>query len=495
MKIIYIDIDSLRADHLGCYGYLRDASPEIDRLALESIRFDNVYVSDAPCLPSRTALWSGRFGYRTGVVGHGGSAAQPRIEGPDRGFQDRFHSDGWMTALRKAGHHTVTISSFGERHSAWHWYAGYNEVINPGLMGDDRADQVVPLALDWIGRNANRLDNWFLHVNLWDPHTPYRTPLEFGDHFPGAPLPAWLTDDVIARQRESYGPMSAREPNWFSELDLTSEFPRHPNVIENAADVRRWYDGYDTGVRYADFWVGKLLEALKREGVYEDALIFVSADHGENLGELNVWGDHQTADQFTCRVPLIVRLPYSEGAGRVDSSLHYHFDWGATLIELAGGTVPASWHGRSFASAMATQNGPGRNHLVTSQGAWSCQRGVRFRDGGRDFICLFTYHDGLKNFDPIMLFDLTSDPHEQNNIRDLRFDLVSRARKLLAEWQKGIADGRETNLDPLTTVMVEGGPFHCRGELADYLARLRQTERQTHADSLESRHLKKIASC
>ena len=110
MKILYIDIDSLRPDHLGCYGYHRDTSPTIDRLAANGIRFDNVYASDAPCLPSRTALFSGRTGFRTGVVGHGGTSAQPYIEGPSRGFHDLFGVTGWMNALRQAGHYTATIS-------------------------------------------------------------------------------------------------------------------------------------------------------------------------------------------------------------------------------------------------------------------------------------------------------------------------------------------------------------------------------------------------
>ena len=87
MRILYIDIDSLRPDHLGCYGYHRDTSPAIDRLAAEGVRFENVYVSDAPCLPSRTALWSGRFGFRTGVVNHAGTAAQPFVV-PDRSWTD-----------------------------------------------------------------------------------------------------------------------------------------------------------------------------------------------------------------------------------------------------------------------------------------------------------------------------------------------------------------------------------------------------------------------
>ena len=86
MRVVYIDIDSLRPDHLGCYGYGRNTSPTIDQLAARGVRFDQVYITDAPCLPSRTALWSGRAGFHTGVVGHGGTAAQPVVDGPSRGF-------------------------------------------------------------------------------------------------------------------------------------------------------------------------------------------------------------------------------------------------------------------------------------------------------------------------------------------------------------------------------------------------------------------------
>ena len=81
MRILYIDIDSQRPDHLGCYGYHRDTSPNIDRIAREGVRYDNYYVSDAPCLPSRTALWSGRHGIHTGVINHGGVASEIKLMG------------------------------------------------------------------------------------------------------------------------------------------------------------------------------------------------------------------------------------------------------------------------------------------------------------------------------------------------------------------------------------------------------------------------------
>src|SRR5690348_17221940 len=100
MRVLYIDIDSLRPDHLSCYGYHRNTSPNIDALAHRAVRFERCYITDAPCLPSRTALWGGRAGYRTGVVGHGGTTAAPFVEGPTRGFRDRFGTTGWMAALR-----------------------------------------------------------------------------------------------------------------------------------------------------------------------------------------------------------------------------------------------------------------------------------------------------------------------------------------------------------------------------------------------------------
>ena len=191
MRILYLDLDTLRPDHLGCYGYHRNTSPNLDRVAAQGIRFDNYYCSDAPCLPSRTALFSGRFGIHTGVVGHGGTNADIRPEGAPRGFKDALVFDSLPGFLRSQGFKTVSISPFGERHSAWHFYAGFSEMHNTGKGGLESAEEVTPTALKWIEANAED-DNWYLHINYWDPHTPYRAPKEFGNPFADDPLPEWL---------------------------------------------------------------------------------------------------------------------------------------------------------------------------------------------------------------------------------------------------------------------------------------------------------------
>lgn len=487
MRILYIDIDTLRPDHLGCYGYHRNTSPNLDALAQQGVRFENCYATDVPCMPSRTALWSGRFGFHTGAVNHGGTAGDPFIEGPVRGFRDQFDATSWMSALRRAGFRTVTVSPFGERHGAWHWYAGYNEIYNPGKGGMEIADDVTPLVLDWIQRNAQE-DNWFLHVNYWDPHTPYRTPEGFGNPFEDDPLPEWLTEEVRQWGWNGFGPHSPQEPYGWGPETFYRRYPRIPAQLDSMEAVRQWIDGYDVGIRYADEHVGRLLNALADAGVLDDTIIVVSSDHGENQGELNVWGDHQTADQFTCRVPLIVRWPRITDSPRVDRTLHYHFDWAATLVELAGGQMSGNWDAQPFTAAFQAGDEEGRPYLVISQNAWSCQRGVRFEDAGTAYLCLRTYHDGYKMVEPVMLFNLTDDPHEQWDLAAERPDLVDRAMGMLTDWHAEMIITSQHNVDPMMTVLREGGAFHTRGMLPTYLARLRATGRAHHADLLAARH-------
>ena len=165
MRILFLDLDTLRPDHLGCYGYHRNTSPNIDSIANEGVRFTNYHCSDAPCLPSRAALMSGMFGIHTGVVGHGGTAADMRLEGESRGFKDQMESTSLPAIFRQAGMRTISISPFGERHSAWWFYAGFNEIYNTGGSGGESAEEITPTALDWIERNADQ-DNWFLHINV-----------------------------------------------------------------------------------------------------------------------------------------------------------------------------------------------------------------------------------------------------------------------------------------------------------------------------------------
>lgn len=481
MRVLILDIDTLRPDHLGCYGYHRNTSPNIDRIAAEGVRFDNYYCSDAPCLPSRAALVTGQFGIRSGIVGHGGTAAALRIEGRNRGFRSSLDQASLWAIFRRAGLRTVSISPFAERHSAWWFNAGFLETINTGKGGLESAEEITPAVMDWLGRNASA-DNWLLHVNYWDPHTPYRAPAEFGNPFADEPLPVWLTEELLQEHRSQPGGHGAREVNMWDNAE-NPRWPRHMGEIRNMDDWRRMIDGYDCGTRYVDGHVGQILDALESAGVLDDTAIIVTSDHGENLGELNCYGEHGTSDYITHRIPMIIRWPGMR-AGTCDAGLHYNLDLAPTLAELFGQDRRPSWQGQSYAATLRDGADCGRDYLVLGQCCHGAMRSVRF--GPWQYIRVI--HDFYHLYPREMLFNIVDDPHETKNLAPERPDVCAQGAHILLTWHEDMMLQMPDAVDPLWTVMREGGPLHSRGHLPKYLQRLEQTGRGQYVEALKERH-------
>ncbi|RNA68439.1 sulfatase family protein [Alteribacter keqinensis] len=483
MKILYIDIDALRPDHLGCYGYHRNTSPNIDSIAERGTRFTNYYASDVPCAPSRTAMFSSQYGIHNGVVNHGGLQADKRPVGQGRPFN--FHHtehQAWVDVFRSKKHHTAIISPFPDRHGAWHVLQGFLEVQDTGKHAAETADDVSKEALRWIKDRGTEKNDWFLYLNFWDPHTPYRTPEEFGNPFEHDPAPEWLTDEMITEHGESYGPYSARD------IPRVKQWGDLPDEIKSREDFKKWVDGYDTAIRYVDDHVGKIIETLEEQGILEETIIILSSDHGENQGELNVYGDHQTADHITCRIPCIIAGPGVQ-EGHVDEDFHYQIDLGPTLVELLGEKRRRKWDGVSFLPSLTEGKSAGRPYLVVSQCAWSCQRGVRFDN----WMFIRTYHDGLKEFPEYMLFDIENDPHETTNLAEEKPEVTGKGLYLLDQWYARQMEVSDLPVDPMWNVIHEGGPFHTRDDmtLESYLKKLRKENRLAAADRLEQRYKQK----
>jgi choline-sulfatase len=488
MRILYIDIDTLRADHLGCYGYHRNTSPNIDRIAQEGILFNNYHCSDAPCLPSRTALTTGRFGIHTGVVGHGGTAADIRIEGAERGFKSRLEFESLPGILSTYGLKTVSISPFAVRHGSWSFYAGWDEMHNTGKGGLEGADEITPTALEWIEHHAHE-DNWFLHINYWDPHTPYRAPVEMGNPFVDDPIPDWITEEILDGHCRLVGPHKAGNVNMFSNApyEMSRDLPPGtiltPPEIKNMQDLRQIFDGYDLGIRRVDDHSRMIFDALKERGVFDDLIIIISSDHGENMGELGIYAEHATADQITTRIPLILRWPGMR-SGIADDGLHYNLDLMPTLADILGIDPFPSWDGKSFAPAIQEGSPCERETLVLSQCAHVCQRSVRFKD----WIYIRTYHDGFHLFPKEMLFDLINDPHEQFNLASKYPEICQQAVYYLDTWQTEMMLTTDSTVDPMHVVIQEGGPFHARGQLKEYCKLLETTGRSWAIEELKKRH-------
>jgi arylsulfatase A-like enzyme len=489
MNILYLDLDTLRPDHLGCYGYHRNTSPNIDRLAEDGVRFENFYTSDAPCLPSRSALMTGMFGIHSGVVNHAGRNADFRAEKEGRAIRNRMSNHTMPEFLKKnLSFYPVYIGGFAERHSSFDFYAGFREIYDTGKLGNESAEEVTPAVLDWIERNGARQDNWYLHVNYWDAHGPYRVPDSFGNPFADDPIPEWITAQEIERQkRDCVGPSCIRDICLYDHPG----YPRWLNRIDHLDDAHRVFDGYDCGIKYIDSHIGMILDKLQEKGMLDQTIIIISADHGENFGELGVWAEHATADFATCRIPLIVRWPGLR-QGHVNRGLHYNIDLLPTLAELFAAAPCPSWDGESFAAAIRDGDTGGRGELILSQCAHGCQRSVRWGD----WLYIRTYHDYYHQYPPEMLYHLVDDPHEQRNLAAERPDLCGEAARLYLNWHDRMMATQPDGYfhDPLWEVMLRGGPHYARNFRKKYYNLLQSTGRADLAERMKSSHPEEFSS-
>ncbi|MNI18862.1 Choline-sulfatase [compost metagenome] len=261
------------------------------------------------------------------------------------------------------------------------------------------------------------------------------------------------------------------------------KYPRYPGQISNMDDMRMMIDGYDCGVKFMDDNIGLIFKELEVQGAMDDLVVIITSDHGENMGELGIYGEHGTADQGTCRIPMIIRWPDRLKPG-VRDGLHYHLDLLPTLAELLDRSPASSWDGHSYAPELVSEVDEGREYLVVSQMAHVCQRSVRFGN----WLYIRSYHDGFHLFDKEMLFDLEIDPYELTNVAEQYPEVVKTAVYYLMQWHDERMQSMPYDVDPLWTVMKEGGPYHAKGFLKEYVIRLEETGRGHAVPELTKRH-------
>lgn len=462
MKIIYIDIDTLSPSHMGCYGYGRDTTPNIDKLVQEkeTAMFKNMYTSDAPCLPSRTSLVTGQFGIRHGAVDHGGKYADIRSEMHNRDFQHTLENDGLFGVFKRGGLRTTSISSFSNRHSSWHFNCGFNEVYCYGDSAVQQAPEIHELTKDWLDRNG-QTDDWVLHVHMWDPHTPYRAPESYQPSFVDEPFDYFVNDELLKKHRELIGPHTATTLDMFSSESET-DFKRDLGQINNLAQLKTTVDGYDIGIHYADHHIGLIIEQLKELGIYDETVVVVSADHGENMGELGKYSEHGTADVGTCHIPFIIKIPNHDYRNCDFDKYHYNLDILPTVYEylnLQPLHKTTLLDGKSFLDVLKTGIDKGHEYLVLSQMSHVLQRSVLRNNK----IYIKTYHDGYHPyFESDMLFDLKEDEHEQKNIAPVNLNIVKEFKAILFDWTNDQMSRLQHKHceDPLWYIYHNGGPHH-----------------------------------
>jgi len=418
VNVLFIVIDTLRADHLSCYGYKRLTSPHIDRLAQQGVLFERAFANAIPTHPAFTTIFSGQYPITHGVVAHGGERQAPRTA-------------PWLPELLlKHGYTTCAVDNLAE--SRLGFGRGYEFYIDPmhkqtlHINADNRV--INERALPWLEQHKH--ERFFLMVHYWDPHTPYMPPRAYRKLFyTGNPCdPA--NRSLEGMERHPLGKMW-RE-TWFNQLG------GHITDAEYVAAL------YDSEIRYCDDGVGKLLDELERWGLAENTLVVLTSDHGELMYRHGVFFDHHGLYDGNVHVPLIFRLPSMEPA-RVDG-LVAHVDIAPTVLECCGVEAPKEFEGESLAPVLRGKVQAGaRDAVVCEECTWQMKWAFRTARHklivarGEDF-----YGTPVRE-----LYDLDADPDELRNIADVAAETAADLDARLEAWLAGKREQNGLEEDPL----------------------------------------------
>lgn len=450
MRIIYFDIDCLRPDHLGCYGYARPTSPTIDRVAREGMRFNHYYCNSSPCMPSRTGLVSGRFGIRNGVISNHGAGGRFNVATTLYGGPEP-ENQMFPRQLKAHGYDPIAFSNFADRHYALWFMCGWSEFHTPNLKcGSETAEEVNEKLLPWLETNATRED-YFLYINYWDTHRIYKMDPSWADRFKDSPVPqAWPDEAAIGEHQNVTGAFTTHK----QFVDDKSLVPLMPGAINDRSDFEHMINGYDASIAYVDVRIKQVLDELERQGVLEDAVVIISGDHGDAFGEHGIYSDHVNASECIHRIPLIIRWPGVTPQNSESDAFMYNVDFAPTMCDLLGAPIPEDWDGKSFAGNVRGEPGEDRDYLVWDTGLYTVQRAVRTKR----HLYLRTYDAWeYNNWDEEELYDKTQDPYETQNIAGAEPETVRQCRELMDSWVAEQKAKPNWVSDPVDEVLMERG--------------------------------------
>ncbi|EMA49526.1 sulfatase [Halococcus thailandensis] len=438
--VLLITVDSLRADHLSAAGYERETTPCVDRLAANGHRFTSAFAhacatraSFPSILTSSTALMYGgyerlsenrtlvtealpaayraggfhsnlylsaEFGYSRGFDTFFDSKSDPspaaRLKGA---VEERLDEDGWLYGVLSRAVDTAEKE------------AGIN--VGSAYV---RADEITERAIDWAESECD--GPRFLWTHYMDVHHPYRPP----ERHQRA-----LGVDLVP-EREA--------------IRLRRKMIEAPDEITD--DERETLiDLYDAEIRFTDTEIGRLIEHV-RETWGDDTMVIVTADHGEAFGEHGGYSHTQTFHDEMLHVPLIVDVG-GDGSATTHDELVGLADVTPTIVEYAGGEQAESFVGHSLRPLLDGEGDWPREHVV---GDWADGN----RGGGER---RFAYRDRrwkyIERGDGNVLYDLTADPGEYENVADGHPEVCERLRGVLDDHRERIA----ASADELRTVEMD----------------------------------------
>ncbi|MCD6415386.1 MAG: sulfatase [Planctomycetes bacterium] len=387
-NVILLTIETLRRDHTSLYGYSRKTTPFLEELAKEAVVFDESYSQSSWTRASVSTLLTGLH-----PIEHRTVIALDALPGDIVCLPELFRAEGYTTG--------AFVTNELLRHPVFNYDQGFDLFVDEHLypLGDIREDIV-----QWLDEAPAK--PFFMWIHAYDPHSPYEAPEPFR-RFYDKEYNGRLAENILEV------PKLKKDKGRFTARDIAYVIAR-----------------YDEGIRYTDEVIKELVADLRQRNLWDDTLLVITSDHGEELYEHGRWGHGRNLFPEKLRVPLLVKLPGSKHGGIRMKGIASGVDVAPTLLKAAGMSVPHQMRGFNLLANVATTMDTGRRqHLPEYWAArvTDVKRGdydiTRFHCARITKNVFYSFVETNEKYERYNLFDLQKDPAAKHNLAYARPEL------------------------------------------------------------------------
>lgn len=442
-NIVWIFSDDHSYQTIGAYGgrlASLNPSPNIDRLAKEGMRFDRAYVGNSICAPSRATLLTGKHSHMNGKYTN---RKNDPFDHDQQQFQKILQKNGYQTVMVGKIHLDGKMQGF----DYWEVLPGQGKYYDPDFIteegrtrykGEYVSDVITDRALNWLENERDTQKPFMLMVHHkaphrnWDPADRHMSkyedveipePENLFDAYENRGAAANLQDMSIDKTMRLEGDLKAEGKRYAGNPRFESRQKWFAENQPQGRELVKWK--YQTYMKdfmrctwAVDESVGRILDALKEQGLEKDTIVFYSSDQGFYMGE-HGWFDKRFMYEESFRTPLLARWPGHIKPGSVNADLVQNIDFAETFLDLADAPIPDDMQGLSLVPLMKGKTpADWRESLYYHYYEYPGSHSVRLHEGvfnGRWKLIRF-YGQDVPDGEEWELYDLQNDPSEMNNV-------------------------------------------------------------------------------
>ena len=401
-NIVFLGIDSLRADHMSCYGYKRQTTPHMDRFAQGGTLFERTYSPNIPTTSGYAMMLTGMDLFSNQVVAlrHKGS-----MRAEVKTLPEILKADGYATSC--VGFSGNAASRGFDTYIDYLGWGSWNEGRSP------KAQNLNEVAIPELDRLVKGKEPFLLFLRHMDPHSPYLPPYPFERMF--------YHGNECDPRNHSMDPVKAFKP--FCDF-FAAWMP--PGITDKDYVIAQ----YDGELAYMDSAIQTIFTALEDHGILDDTIVVINSDHGETLYDHDCYFDHHGLYDCTLHVPLIIRYPGKVPAGLRVPGYNQHKDLVPTLLELAKIEVPDKFDGASLMPMIRGEVSSHSSEMYLTECTWMRKHGWRTPQ----WKLIEALEPDLHFKPPVELYNLIDDPEEYNNLAEKEPGVVALLKARMDAW-------------------------------------------------------------